>query len=173
MPTEQQQPYGAQQQQEPWGLPDKYQDQGYGYGKQTNDPWGAPQGFYGQPEQNGQGPQPAPAKKEEAPKVQAAAEDAAESADEADDTPEVIDIVAAEESPEVQAANVLEDKVEQIEDEIADVADAVSDLKEDAEAAEDDGPLDLADLQNKRLGYAAEGLGLEGLIDIFAEENLN
>jgi len=32
------------------------------------------------------------------------------------------------------------------------------------------GPLDLNDLQNKRLGYAAEGLGLEGLLDILASE---
>lgn len=36
----------------------------------------------------------------------------------------------------------------------------------EAEIASVDGPLDLADLQNKRLGYAAEGLGLDGLIDV-------
>lgn len=87
--------------------------------------------------------------------MQAAAEDDAEDVEvvevELEDDEEVIDIVEAEESPEVQAAND-EEVVEEEE--------------------EEEGPLDLADLQNKRLGYAAEGLGLEGLIDIFAEENI-
>lgn len=41
---------------------------------------------------------------------------------------------------------------------------------ESTAAPTDEGPLDLADLQNKRINYAAEGLGLEGLIDVMAEE---
>ena len=48
-------------------------------------------------------------------------------------------------------------------------------MKAEAEAEStaapvEEGPLDLADLQNKRINYAAEGLGLEGLIDVMAEE---
>jgi len=34
-------------------------------------------------------------------------------------------------------------------------------------ANDEDEPMDLADLQNARLNYAAQGLGLEDLIDIF------
>ena len=32
---------------------------------------------------------------------------------------------------------------------------------------DDDEPMDLSDLQNARLNFAAQGLGLEDLIDIF------
>ena len=77
---------------------------------------------------------------------------------------------SAEDAPAVQAsapedddtAQSLEEKVEAMQEQIAD-DDATS---TEAETASVDGPLDLADLQSKRLGYAAEGLGLDGLIDV-------
>ena len=77
---------------------------------------------------------------------------------------------SVEDAPAVQAsapedddtAQSLEEKVEAMQEQIAD-DDATS---TEAETASVDGPLDLADLQSKRLGYAAEGLGLDGLIDV-------
>ena len=79
---------------------------------------------------------------------------------------------SAEDAPAVQAsapedddtAQSLEEKVEAMEEQISSADDdATSTEDEDASV---DGPLDLADLQSKRLGYAAEGLGLDGLIDV-------
>ena len=79
---------------------------------------------------------------------------------------------SAEDAPEVQAsapedddtAQSLEEKVEAMQEQIASADDDATSTE--AETASVDGPLDLADLQSKRLGYAAEGLGLEGLIDV-------
>lgn len=76
--------------------------------------------------------------------------------------------------PGSEDVKTLEQKVEDMEKQIASVDEKVEKAKADADAEAaapvDDGPLDLADLQSKRINYAAEGLGLEGLIDIFAEE---
>lgn len=79
---------------------------------------------------------------------------------------------SAEDAPAVQASapedddadQSLEEKVEAMEEQIASADDDATSTE--AETASVDGPLDLADLQSKRLGYAAEGLGLEGLIDV-------
>ena len=99
-----------------------------------------------------------------------------------------LQVNAAEDAPEVQSAAPaeeenatawvdlppgfdeasLEEKVDAMQEQIASVDDEVT--QTEAEVALDEGPLDLADLQNKRLGYAAEGLGLDGLIDVEADE---
>lgn len=71
---------------------------------------------------------------------------------------------AAEELIDISLiAGNLEKVVADVADAVAEVADEVAEVKAEAE---EDAPLDLADLQNKRLGYAAEGLGLEGVMDI-------
>ena len=86
----------------------------------------------------------------------------------------MIQMNPAEIAPEVESAApadedaTLEEKVEAMEEQIASIEDEVTSTE--AEVALDEGPLDLADLQSKRLGYAAEGLGLEDLIDVETNE---
>lgn len=72
----------------------------------------------------------------------------------------------AEEAVAVESANILsiEAELEALDNQIAD---AEIELDEMEAANDEDEPMDLADLQNARLNYAAQGLGLEDLIDIF------
>ena len=92
----------------------------------------------------------------------------------AEDAPEVQSSAPGEDAtawvdlpPDFDEAS-LEGKVEAMQEQLASVDDEVTDTE--AEVVLGDGPLDLADLQNKRLEYAADGLGLDGLIDIQADE---
>lgn len=83
----------------------------------------------------------------------------------------------AEPSPAVQSAPSQDDDVDDdttedtdtstdaLEDEIADIECALDD-----EEILEDAPMDLADLQDVRLGMAAEGLGMDDLIDILDED---
>ena len=58
----------------------------------------------------------------------------------------------------------------EVQEQVAEVAAEVEASAPEEDAAEEEGPLDLAGLQNKRLGYAAEGLGLEGVVETSTEE---